>query len=186
MGLVSTNFPRASKSRRGYNVEQVEDFLEEARRAYAADSSAPSVLTAQKIRTTSFAMQKGGYSTVHVDAALERLEDAFASRERERTVAQVGDQAWFTDARGTAQQILDRLARAEGHRFDRVSFLSNGYHRKDVDAFASRMVEYFQNGKPLSVEEVRSIAFRAQKSGYREGQVDVLLDQVVAVMQAVR
>lgn len=183
---MSTNFPRTRKSRRGYDVEQVEDFLEEARRAYAVDSSLPAALSAESIRTTAFAMQKGGYSTVHVDAALERLEDAFASRERERAVARAGDQAWYTDARGAAQQILDRLARPAGHRFDRVSFLSDGYHRKDVDAFSARLVEYFQSGKPLSVDEVRAIAFRSQKSGYREGQVDVLLDRVVAVMQAVR
>jgi DivIVA domain-containing protein len=186
MGLVSTNFPHAGKSRRGYNVEQVEEFLEDARRAYALDSSVTPLLSAKQIRTTSFAMQKGGYSTVHVDAALERLEDAFATRERERAVAQGGDQAWFTDARATAQQILDRLARPEGQRFDRVNFLSDGYRRKDVDAFSVRLIEYFQNGKPLSVDEVRSIAFRSQKSGYREAQVDLLLDQVVAVVQAVR
>jgi len=41
------------------------------------------------IRTTAFAMQKGGYSTSHVDAALERLEDAFASRERDRAFQQM-------------------------------------------------------------------------------------------------
>jgi len=67
-----------------------------------------------------------------------------------------------------------------------VNFLSDGYRRKDVDAFSARLIEYFQNGKPLSVDEVRAIAFRSQKSGYREAQVDLLLDQVVAVMQAVR
>ncbi|MHB1172918.1 MAG: DivIVA domain-containing protein [Lacisediminihabitans sp.] len=183
---MSTTFPRTRKSRRGYNVEQVEDFLEEARRAYSADRSAPTVVNAENIRTMAFAMQKGGYSTTHVDAALERLEDAFAGRERERALEESGDQAWYTEARGTAQQILDRLARPVGHRFDRVSILSNGYHRKDVDAFADRLVRYFRDGKPMSINEVRTIAFRPQKGGYREPQIDLLLDSVVNVMLAVR
>ena len=72
------------------------------------------------------------------------------------------------------------------HRFDRVSFLSDGYHRKDVDAFADRLVTYFQDGTALSVDEVRTVAFRPQKGGYRETQVDLLLDTVVDVMLAVR
>lgn len=185
-GLVSTTFPRTRKSRRGYNVDQVEDFLEDARRAYAADGTAPSVVNAANIRTTAFAMQKGGYSPVHVDAALERLEDAFASRERELAVQRAGDEAWFTQARSTAQEILDRLSRPAGHRFDRMNFLSDGYHRKEVDAFANRLVQYFQDGTSLSVEEVRTTTFRQQKGGYREAQVDLLLDTVIDVMLAVR
>lgn len=184
--LVSTTFPRTRKSRRGYNIDQVEDFLEEARRAYSAEGVAFSVITAESIRTTSFLMQKGGYSTVHVDAALERLEDAFASRERELAVQQAGDEAWYGRARSTAQEILDRLSRPAGHRFDRVGFLSNGYHRKDVDALAERLVKYFQDGGALNIEEVRTAAFRPKKGGYQETQVDLLLDTVVNVMLAVR
>jgi DivIVA domain-containing protein len=67
-----------------------------------------------------------------------------------------------------------------------MSFLSDGYHRKDVDAFANRLVQYFQDGTSLSVEEVRTTTFRQQKGGYREAQVDLLLDTVVDVMLAVR
>ena len=96
---MSTTFPRIRKSRLGYNVDQVEDFLEEARRAYTAAVDQPNVLGADNIRIMAFAMQKGGYSTTHVDAALERLEEAFASRERERVVASEGDAAWYAKAR---------------------------------------------------------------------------------------
>ena len=131
-------------------------------------------------------MQKGGYSPVHVDAALERLEDAFAGRERDQAVQEGGDEAWYTQARSTAQEILDRLSRPAGRRFDRVNFLGDGYHRKDVDALADRLVTYFQDGSALNVEEVRTIAFRTKKGGYRETQVDLLLDTVVSVMLAVR
>jgi len=183
---VSTTFPRARNSRKGYDIEQVEDFLEEARRAYAAEPGSPVVVSSASIRTMAFELEKGGYSAVHVDAALERLEDAFAGRERERAIQTQGDEAWYGEARRTAQEILNRLARPAGHRFDRVSFLSKGYHRKDVDAFAERLTQYFQQGKPLSVDEVRTAVFRQKSGGYRETQVDYLLDSVIAIMLAVR
>lgn len=184
---MSTTFPRTRKSRRGYNVDQVEDFLEDARRAYSADAGTLSVVSAESIRTTAFAMQKGGYSTTHVDAALERLEDAFASRERDRAFTPPGgDTAWYGEARSTAQVILDRLARPAGNRFARVSGLTRAYNVKQVDAFADRLVDYFQHGKPMSVDEVRLVAFTATKRGYNETQVDRLLDRVITVMLAVR
>lgn len=183
---MSTTFPRTRKSRHGYNIDQVEDFLEDARRAYTADPGAPTVITAAGIRRTAFSMQKGGYSPAHVDAALERLEDAFAARERERAFAHQGDAAWYAGARSAAQEILDRLARPAGRKFKRVSWLTIGYHPADVDAFAGQLVGYFQHGKPMSVEQVRTVVFRSKKGGYHETQVDLLIDAVIEVMLAVR
>lgn len=183
---MSTTFPRSRKSKPGYNVDQVEDFLEEARRAYTADLGALGVVTAANIRQTAFGMQKGGYSTSHVDAALERLEDAFASRERDRAFASTGDAAWYAQARSSAQQIIDRLARANGQKFSRVGPFTTGYSPKDVDAFAARLMGYFQSGKPMSVDQVRAVVFGSKKRGYNEQQVDLLLDSVIDVMLAVR
>ncbi len=182
---MSTTFPRVRNSRPGYNVDEVEDFLEEARRAYTADRGIGPV-TAASIRHTAFGMQKGGYSTVHVDAALERLEDAFAARERERALAEAGEQAWYASARGRAQEILNRLARPPRQRFLRTGIFTDGYDPKAVDAFADRLVAYFQHGKPLSVDAVRTISFPAKKRGYNEQQVDLVLDAVIDVMLAVR
>jgi DivIVA domain-containing protein len=183
---VSTTFPRARRSRLGYNVDQVEEFLEEARRAYAAEHPSPSEVNAEGIRRVSFDMRKGGYSTSHVDAALERLEDAFAAREREKEFTEIGEAAWYAKARATAQAVLDRLDRPAGKRFKRVGFLATGYHPKDVDTFGDRLTGYFQDGKPMSVDEVRGVAFRTRRGGYTEAQVDLLLDSVVDVMLAVR
>jgi DivIVA domain-containing protein len=184
---MATTFPRTRRSRRGYSVDQVEDFLEEARRAYSAEPGTPTVVSAQSIRTTAFSLQKGGYSTSHVDAALERLEEAFAGRERDRAFGpEGGDTEWYGRARSTAQAILDRLDRPDGSRFDRVSGLGKGYTVRQVDAFADRLVDYFQHGKPMSIEEVRLVAFTSTRRGYSEQQVDLLLDSVVDVMLAVR
>ena len=92
----------------------------------------------------------------------------------------------YTEARSIADEILARLMRPVGARFDRAGFLRNGYRRSEVDAFASRLTGYFQAGRPLSIDEVRTVAFRPQKGGYQEAQVDLLLDTVVNVMLAVR
>ena len=183
---MSNTFPHTRSSRKGYNVDQVEDFLEEARRAYTADRGAPGVLDSASIRKMAFSMQRGGYSPTHVDAALERLEDAFAAREREQAFAVQGDAAWYSKARSSAQAILDRLARDRGRRFSRAGILTTGYDVKDVDSFAERLVGYFQHGKPMSVEQVRTVVFRGKKNGYSESQVDLLLDAVIDVMLAVR
>ncbi|MEO6943039.1 MAG: DivIVA domain-containing protein [Terrimesophilobacter sp.] len=183
---MSSTFPRTRNSRRGYDIDQVEDFLEDARTAYSSEPGTSVVLDADAIRRTSFSLKKGGYSPTHVDAALERLEDAFAGRERDRSRAMAGDDAWFNAARKNAREIIDRLARPHGQRFTKVNFLSGGYDRKQVDAFGDRLSDYFLKAAPLSVEDVRTIAFRPKNGGYSEAQVDYFLDSVTAVMLAVR
>ncbi|TFC06860.1 DivIVA domain-containing protein [Cryobacterium mannosilyticum] len=182
---VTTTFPRTPKKTLGYSAAQVDEFLEAARRAYdGSDDSA--TLTAETIRHTAFAMKRGGYSPVHVDAALERLEDAFASRDRDLASRTGGQQAWLEDARAKAQVLVNRLSRRSGHRFSRTSFLSVGYSRADVDRFANKLVKYFEAGFPITVDGVRGVVFKPERGGYREAQVDAVLDAVVDVMLAVR
>ena len=71
-------------------------------------------------------------------------------------------------------------------RFDRVSFLALGYNVKEVDRFADRLTRYFRDGWPIAIDDVRGVVFTAQRGGYRESQVDLVLDAVVDVMLAVR
>lgn len=184
-----TTFPTVGRTRRGYDSAEVDAFLARARLAYDGgldESGRPAQLDAAEIRRTAFALQRGGYRTDAVDAALERLEDVFADRERLQARARVGDAAWFAQSRETAQVILNRLNREPGHRFARANPLSYGYSRRDVDRFAGRLTRYFRDGKPMSVDEVRTTVFRPQRGGYRETQVDMVLDAVVDVMLAVR
>ncbi|WP_297411379.1 DivIVA domain-containing protein [Naasia sp.] len=183
---MATTFPRSRPSKLGYRMEDVDAFLQAARRAYELPIGGTATVDAKTIRRTAFPMEKGGYSTVHVDAALERLEDAFALREREHAVKTMGDKAWFGEARSAAQEILDRLARPAGDKFDRAGFLTQGYAPRDVDEFCARLERYFKDGLPISVDDVRTIAFRPARRGYLEWQVDLLLDAVVDVMLAVR
>jgi DivIVA domain-containing protein len=193
---VSTTFPRTDKKTLGYSREQVEEFLALARRAYDAqdetqeapplDNGGTPALTAESIRHTAFMMQKGGYSPAQVDAALERLEDAFAARERESAARSIGEEAWIEQTHAVAQAILGRVRRDRGHRFSRTSVFSVGYRRADVDRFTHRIQKYLQDGRPLGVDEVRTAVFRPERGGYREAQVDALLDSVINVMLAVR
>lgn len=184
---MSTTFPRTRRSVRGYSVDEVESFLDEARQAYSAGAAGLSPLSARSIRTAAFGLQRGGYSTSHVDAALERLEDAFATRERERAFAAPGgDAAWYTQARSAAQALINRFDRNHGDRFARVGSLSQGYHPHDVDEFTDRLADYFQRGAAMSVDEVRTVVFRSSRGGYNETQVDLVLDIAIAVMLAVK
>jgi DivIVA domain-containing protein len=182
---VNTTFPRAKRGP-GYDIDEVEDFLEDARRAYTGDRGSVQVVTAASIRQMGFTMRRGGYSPAAVDSALERLEDAFATRERDRALTELGNQGAYQRARADAQVILDRCTRPRGRRFARVGILTGGYSVRDVDAFADRVVRYLQQGTPLTVDDVRGAVFAAQRGGYRETQVDVVLDAIVDLLQTVK
>jgi DivIVA domain-containing protein len=184
-GAVPSTFPHARRGQLGYDQDEVDEFLEKARVAYTGDGSAGRV-SATGIRRTAFSMRKGGYATDHVDSALERLEDAFANRERDRGREAGGDQAWYGEARATAQEVLDRLVRPLGHRFRRVGPFAVGYSPKEVDAFTERIIDFLRTGRALRVEDVRTVAFTPRRGGYSEAQVDYLLDTVITVLQAVR
>ncbi|MCG7417317.1 MULTISPECIES: DivIVA domain-containing protein [Microbacterium] len=180
---ATTPFPDAPGRKKGYEKRAVDTFLEKARAAFEADE--PGALRSTEVRSASFPLVRGGYAIGPVDAALGRVEDAFAAREREYALSRLGARAWVAETRDTAQVILDRLARPRGSRFDRVGILSFGYSVDEVDVVADRIARYLATGDPVTPEQVRSVAFRAQRGGYREAQVDAVLDAVVEVMLAV-
>ena len=187
MVTVSQTFPRARSSRPGYKIDEVEKFLAAARIAYSAEpGDTGTIVTAEGIRHMAFGLEKGGYSTLAVDAALERLEEAFAAREREKISSSVGDEAWFAEARDKAREILARLERPAKHRFRGSGLFKLGYDKQDVDAFAERLIAYFREGTEISVDDVRHVSFRSRTRGYSEAQVDLVLDAVIDVMLSVR
>lgn len=167
----------------GYHRTAVDTFLASARRAFETGGDE---LGASDVRTASFPLVKGGYLVADVDAALGRVEDAFAARERERVVRAQGAGAWVEKAREDAQVILDHLARPRRHRFARTGVLTFGYRLDEVDHVSTRIVRYLRDGEGLTAEQLRSAAFRMQRGGYREEQVDALLDATIDVILAVR
>ncbi|WP_226533319.1 DivIVA domain-containing protein [Microbacterium paraoxydans] len=168
---------------RGYHRAAVDTFLASARRSF---ESGGDELSAEEVRIASFPLVKGGYVVADVDAALGRVEDAFAARERERVVRTQGAGAWVDQARADAQVILDHLARPRRHRFARTGVLTFGYRIDEVDHVSTRIVRYLRDGDALTAEQLRSAAFRMQRGGYREEQVDALLDATIDVILAVR
>jgi len=169
---------------KGYDPRLVDAFLQRARAAFEEAPEAPA-LTASDIRAVAFPLVRRGYRPDAVDAALARVEDAFAVRERERALSQAGTGEWIGRTRERAQEILDRLTREPGRRFDRVRPLSYGYRVDEVDLVADKIAAFLAEGRPVTVEQVRTVAFRMQRGGYREAQVDAVLDAVVDVMLAV-
>ncbi|WP_350352413.1 DivIVA domain-containing protein [Microbacterium sp. A8/3-1] len=168
---------------RGYHRTAVDTFLASARRAFETGRDE---MGAVDVRTASFPLVKGGYVVADVDAALGRVEDAFAAREREQVVRSRGAGAWVERAREDAQLILDHLARPRRHRFARTGVLTFGYRIDEVDHVTTRIVRYLRDGEGLTAEQLRSAAFRMQRGGYREEQVDALLDAAIDVILAVR
>jgi DivIVA domain-containing protein len=181
---MPANFPTVARSKLGYDIREVDAFLLRARRAY--DRSGAENVTAADLRHAAFGLEKGGYQTTAVDSALERLEDAFATREREASIRESGEKSWYKGTRKLASEIIERLRRPDGQRFDRMGALAIGYSVKEVDRFSERVRAYFEEGAELQLEEVRSVAFRPTRHGYREAQVDLLIDGVVEVMLAVK
>ena len=64
--------------------------------------------------------------------------------------------------------------------------LRYGYRIAEVDLVSDKLARYLETGDSVTVEQVRSVAFRMQRGGYRETQVDAVLDAVVEVMLAVK
>lgn len=175
-------FPRAQRGK-GYRPEAVNAFLTAARESY---DGVDGRVTAASIRSISFPLVRQGLDIQTVDEALIRLEDAFAARERERAILERGTASWLAEARERAGVILDRLSRKPGHRFARTSILTFGYRVKEVDAACDRLSRFLRDGEDLDVVQVRRLAFRMTRRGYREEQVDALLDAVIEVILAVR
>lgn len=179
----TTPFPLATGRFKGYDIAAVDEFLAAARAAFEDGDDAH--ISSADVRQVGFPLVAHGYQIAAVDAALGRLEDAFAAREREHALSRAGGRGWVGRSRRLGQEILDRLNRPRGHRFDRVGLLTYGYRIDEVDAVAEKIAGYLESGEHVTVEQVRSVAFRMQRRGYREDQVDAVLDAVVEVMLAV-
>ncbi len=184
----SSPFARVGRRSYGYNTRQVDRFLTRARSHYNADNGANGSFTSAEVRAMAFEPAKGGYEPRDVDAALDRLEDAFAQRERDRLIKAKGEDAWLMLIGRTSAVLRSRLHRPHGERFRRPARKKAlSYNTDDVDALCDQLLEYFENDLPLSVDTVRRAVFReaAGAEGYEENQVDAFLDRVVELMASI-
>ncbi|HHW82983.1 MAG TPA: DivIVA domain-containing protein [Actinomycetales bacterium] len=177
-------FPRVGRWHRGYQPAQVEAFFSRARAAYeAADGAEP--LTEETVRSVAFDVVVDGYSTPHVDAALDRLEAAVVRRRRADFVRHSSEQKWVDAAIDRATTLYPRLQREEGERFAEAR--GRGYAKTEVDALCERLIDYFENGTPISAQQIRLATFAAARNqnAYDEAVVDSFLDRAVEVLLAV-
>jgi len=170
-------FPQVKAPAKGYDVAAVDAFI-------SATQSGESVVSSNDIRAAAFPLVKGGYSTVEVDAALERFEDTVAEHELRDLISRSGADGVTAEARAIAQDILNRIVRQPRKRFRGAPSFTYGYNRTDVDEFTDRIRAFYMDRGLLSRSDVRGITFRPQLGGYHEGQVDLLLDELVRVMLA--
>jgi DivIVA domain-containing protein len=191
---VSQTFPRAGRLTQGYDVRQVDAFFARARRAYAAlapgagpgGPPGPDALRSADVRTAAFDLVRGGYEVGPVDAALDRLEDALADRERAERRRVLGGQGALDEVGRAAGTLDGRLRRPDGQRFVRGEGWQRTYDVSDVDELCQRLVAYLHAGEAMSADEVRRAVFRPRRGrrGYAEPVVDAFLDRAVEVMVA--
>ena len=177
-------FRSAGRFRSGYAPDQVDAFFAEARRVYEGEGSG---LTGQDLRHAAFDLVRGGYATVPVDAALDRLERAFLARQRTDYVAAHGQAAWMEHLAERARTLYGRLTRPDGERFAPARRGHVGYDPADVDALCRRLVGYFDRGEALTSDEVRHATFgrRTGSKAYAEGPVDAFCDRAIEVLLGV-
>lgn len=185
---IPASFERVSRTDYGYNAKQVDQFLQRARVSLETPAAAVHPIRSADVRSVSFDPVKGGYSATAVDAALDRLEDAFARRERDELIAERGEEAWLRQIGQLSGTLRGRLHRPDGERFRRpVKKKARSYNTRDVDRLCKDLIGYLEEDKPLSVDNVRRAVFRQAvgKDGYEETQVDAFLDRVVELMAAI-
>lgn len=168
-------FPRAAGMERGYDRAQVEEFFDRAKQVWDTGGP-PGAVTSWHIRTVGFDLRRDGFSVPDVDAALDRIEDAFAGREVRYDPA---------DPQQAEEAVMAQLERGDGVRFPREVGFRLGYRRRDVDRLCRVIYRHLTHGAALEIDDVRRSVFRGGhgSAGYREAAVDAFLDQVVDVMR---
>lgn len=185
---IPASFERVQRNQYGYNAKQVDQFLRQARVSFETPQAAERVVKSADVRAVTFDPVKGGYAAAAVDAALDRLEDALARRERDELVGERGEDAWLREIGRLAGLLRGRLHRPDGQRFRRPAKAKvRSYNIADVDGLCHELIGYLDEDQPLSVDNVRRATFRPAvgRDGYEETQVDAFLDKVVELMAAI-
>ncbi|RKI87681.1 DivIVA domain-containing protein [Bifidobacterium pseudolongum] len=194
----TTTIARVGKRKKGYDVHQVDAFLEQAHALYEADGIQ---LHRSDIQDASFDIVKGGYAISQVDAALERLEQAVTDKQTQYDIAQLGRVAWKAQTEAQFQELDRHAQRAEGQRFAPAQPKTPSYDRKQVDRLIDRVLakaeaelERISAGSSgrqgpeadptLTSQYVEDVSFtqRKGKHGYDERQVDYYLNACVNLL----
>jgi DivIVA domain-containing protein len=168
---------------RGYAPKQVDAFLARVELAFRGAQPA---LSAREIRETGFELVHGGYDVARVDAVLDDLELQSA------VLAAAGSRRGRIDPTAEISFLRQELSGAYMQRFPRRRFPRRGYDIDDVDEFVDEVLAALDallqrlpgpgDTRPLTVADVRTVAFRPKRGGYAEEAVDEALDRVVELL----
>lgn len=178
---MSYSFKQSGRRKLGYDMNQVDEFLQRAREQYSNPNN--NLVTVLDVRTARFKLVKNGYSISVVDAALEKLEDAFAASEYQSELRKTGSSEFSEDLQVIHDMVLARTNRANGKKFTKRRWPNKGYSVKEVDKFCSLLGNMLETKADLTVKEVRVATFKSKRGGYAEYQVDAFLEKVVEVLQ---
>lgn len=188
---------RVGKRKLGYNVAQVNAFLERAHTLYESDEAR---LTQKDIQEVSFDLERNGYIIGQVDAALSRLERAVVDKCTEQELAQCGRVAWKARVEALYRKLLQHAQRDYRDRFDCGSSHHPSYARKQVDIMVDQALDKIalMLGHELEWETdketlqdidsayVSNVIFTQKngKHGYDERQVDYYLNACVRLLSS--
>jgi DivIVA domain-containing protein len=178
---MSTNFPTVEAKELGYDPGQVDAVINQARVQFAEPFS--NIIDAKKLRTSQFDLVAGGYLIAEVDAALDRLDDAFALREKQRLAASFTSVDAFDEVDKIRKLIKSRVRRPNRKKLGRVGLFAKGYSVKQVDLFLTEIGLRISGKSDLSISELRNVTFKPKWGGYVENQVDALIDKTVEYLQ---
>lgn len=178
---MSNNFPTVGAKELGYEPGQVDAVINQARVQFSEPTS--NIIDAKQLRTAQFALVSGGYEIEAVDAALDRLDDAFALREKQRLASSMESVAAFDEIDKIRKLIKGRIRRPHGKKLARTGLFAKGYSVKQVDQFLNRIGLRLSGKSELSIAELRNVTFKPKWGGYVENQVDALIDKTVEYLQ---
>lgn len=194
--LTGINF--AGKRKWGYDVDQVDAFLDLAHEKYDKNDGS---LTQKDIQSAAFKFAKGGYVIAEVDAALARLERAVVDRETARQIAGEGRVAWQAETMKIYQMLREHAQRAHRERFMRGEKKSPSYDMKQVDRLIDQIIirtsddlgvesmtkAESRNLADLNASAVANVIFtqRKGKRGYDERQVDFYIHVCVRLLSRI-
>ena len=193
--------PLADRNKWGYDIDQVDEFLDRAHQLY--DAAQPQ-LNQEDIQNVLFTLVRGGYDIEAVDRALLRLEQAAVDKQTSSEISSEGRVAWRTKTVQLAQTLMPRANAGNGYRFADGHGKEPSYDRKQVDSFVVNAVtricdelgiEYpqavsssnFDSDEDFTPRYVSTILFTQRKGdrGYDEGQVDMYVNRISQVVSRI-
>ena len=193
----ASGMERVGKRKLGYNVAQVDAFLERAHALYESDDIR---LTQQDIQDVSFDLEHDGYVIGQVDAALSRLESAVVDKCTQHDLSKCGRVVWKAQADALYRKLLQHAQRDYRERFASGIPHRPSYSRKQVDIMVDQALDKIANmlGHKLEWETdddtlqtidamyVSNVIFTqcTGKRGYDERQVDYYLSACIRLLSS--